>query len=73
MRIFRIKPNLYANSKNFISMMLSFLKVGTIGFGGGAALIPVIEQEIVGKKNMNDDQLYLSQFCEEVGFDCFAY
>jgi len=54
-------------------MMLSFLKVGTMGFGGGAALIPVIEQEIVGNKNMNDDQLHLSQFCEEVGFDCFAY
>ena len=30
--------------------MLSFLKVGTIGFGGGAALIPVIETELVENK-----------------------
>ena len=30
--------------------MLSFLKVGTIGFGGGAALIPVIEEELVEQK-----------------------
>ena len=30
--------------------MLSFLKVGIIGFGGGAALIPVIETEIVENK-----------------------
>ena len=35
--------------KNFINVMLSFLKVGTIGFGGGAALIPVIEDELVTK------------------------
>ena len=30
--------------------MLSCLKVGTIGFGGGMALIPVIEREFVGNK-----------------------
>ena len=31
-------------------MILSFLKVGVIGFGGGAALIPVIEDEVVQNK-----------------------
>jgi len=34
---------------NFINVILSFLKVGLIGFGGGAALIPVIEDELVQK------------------------
>jgi len=33
--------------KNFISIMLSFLISGIIGFGGGAALIPVLERELV--------------------------
>jgi len=36
--------------KNAIIVALSFLKIGTIGIGGGAALIPVIEEELVGNK-----------------------
>ena len=35
---------------NFLRVMLSFMKVGAIGFGGGAALIPVIETELVENK-----------------------
>ena len=35
---------------NALTVMLVFLKVGTISFGGGAALIPVIERELVGNK-----------------------
>ena len=34
---------------NFLTVILSFLKVGIMGFGGGAALIPVIENEVVQK------------------------
>lgn len=30
------------------SIFLSFLKVGTFGYGGGPALIPLIEKEVVG-------------------------
>ena len=33
-----------------ITVMLSFFKMGLISFGGGSALIPVIENEIVEKK-----------------------
>ncbi|MCL2666074.1 MAG: chromate transporter, partial [Defluviitaleaceae bacterium] len=29
------------------NVLLSFLKIGAVGFGGGAALIPVIESELV--------------------------
>ena len=36
--------------QNFLSVMLAHLKIGTIGFGGGAALIPVIEKELVENK-----------------------
>lgn len=35
---------------DYVSVMLSFLKMGVISFGGGSALIPVIEDEIVEKK-----------------------
>jgi chromate transporter len=38
------------NKKNFLNVMLSFLKIGAIGFGGGSALIPVIEREVVENK-----------------------
>ena len=37
-----------------LQVILSFLKVGTIGFGGGAALIPVIEKEIVENRGWVD-------------------
>ena len=36
--------------KNFLAVILSFLKLGTIAFGGGAALIPAIEKELVENK-----------------------
>jgi chromate transporter len=32
---------------NALQVMLSFLKVGAFGFGGGAALVPIIEKELV--------------------------
>lgn len=34
------------------SFIFSMLKVGVIGFGGGNALIPVLEQEVVKEKNL---------------------
>ncbi len=41
-----------------LKTMLSFLKIGSIGFGGGSALIPVIENEIVKKKQILPEQKY---------------
>lgn len=35
---------------NIKALIISMLKVGIIGFGGGNALIPVIEQETVTEK-----------------------
>ena len=34
------------------SLILSMVKVGMIGFGGGNALIPVMEQEVVKEKEL---------------------
>jgi len=44
--------------KSFFSLLFSFLKVGFIGFGGGSALIPVIEDEIVAKKKLLKEEDY---------------
>ncbi len=46
---------------NFLRLLLSMLKIGVIGFGGGSALIPVIEDEVVtgqkliSKKDYDED------------------
>ena len=52
--------------KKFISMTMTMLKIGFIGFGGGSALIPVIEDEVVEKdkivseEEFNDDVMIAS-------------
>lgn len=38
----------------------SMLKVGTIGFGGGSALIPVMEKELVEQRRMLDEKTFTS-------------
>lgn len=42
-----------------VEVLLSFLKIGVIGFGGGSALIPVIEKEVVEEKKWIDDEEFL--------------
>lgn len=39
-----------------LTIFLRFLKIGIIGFGGGSALIPVIEKEIVGQNAMEEKE-----------------
>ena len=34
-------------AKKVSGLMMSMFKIGCIGFGGGSALIPVIEREVV--------------------------
>jgi len=43
---------------NFVTVMLSFFKMGLISFGGGSALIPVIENEVVEKKKWVDKKSF---------------
>ena len=42
-----------------LSIFNTFLKVGVIGFGGGSALIPVVEKEVVDHKKWFTDEEYL--------------
>ena len=37
------------HKKGFWKLLQSILKISLLGFGGGSALIPVIEEEVVGK------------------------
>ena len=39
-------------------MITTMLKIGFIGFGGGTALIPVIEEEIVEKNKVVTEEQY---------------
>ncbi len=41
------------------SIFLRFLKIGMIGFGGGSALIPVVEKEIVGEGKPISEEAYV--------------
>ena len=48
-----------ANKKGMLKAIIgSFLKVGFIGFGGGSALIPIIEKEVVIEKGLIDEETY---------------
>lgn len=44
--------------KKGFGWLLSFLKIGLIGFGGGTSLIPVIEQEMVEQKKLVSKEDY---------------
>ncbi|MBQ8663914.1 MAG: chromate transporter [Eubacterium sp.] len=44
--------------KKGFAWLLSFFKIGLIGFGGGTTLIPVIEQEMVDNKKMVSKEDY---------------
>ena len=47
------KISMTKSMKQFGQFLLSMLRVGCIGFGGGSALIPVIEKEIVEKQGLD--------------------
>ena len=44
--------------KKLLKLIQSFLKVGIIGFGGGSALIPIIEKEVVEDKKLLPEAEY---------------
>lgn len=48
-----IRKELYTIMRQLISTMF---KIGAIGFGGGTALIPVIEEEVVNNKLVDEDE-----------------
>ena len=48
--------------KKLLDLFLIFLKLGTFTFGGGFAMIPLIEEEIVHKKKWADQQEIIDVF-----------
>lgn len=44
------------------NLFLTFLKIGTFTFGGGYAMIPLIEDEIVNRKKWLTEQEFTDQF-----------
>ena len=44
--------------KKLVQMLVSMNKIGLIGFGGGNALIPVIQQEVVEEKGFITGEEY---------------
>jgi chromate transporter len=40
--------------KNFIELFVTFLRLGVLTFGGGYAMIPVVERELINKKGWTD-------------------
>ena len=43
---------------NMKKLLLTMLKIGCIGFGGGTALVPVIESEVVYENKLIDREEY---------------
>jgi chromate transporter len=47
------------NRPGIIAIFLTFFKIGTVGFGGGPALISIIKQEIVDKKKWISEDYFV--------------
>lgn len=47
------------NKISLFKIIFSFIKIGTIGFGGGSALIPVVEKEVVTEKGWINEEKYI--------------
>lgn len=41
-----------------VAQLLSMLKVGLIGFGGGSALIPLVDDELVRRRKVLDERTF---------------
>ena len=47
-----------SDRKKELGLMVSMLKIGCVGFGGGSALIPVIEKEVVEEQGLVQKEEY---------------
>lgn len=48
--------------KELLDMYLSFFRIGAFTFGGGYAMLPIIQEEIVNKKNWASDEEILDYY-----------
>ncbi len=52
------KDNRHEKKRNMKALLSTMFKIGCIGFGGGTALVPVIESEVVYEKKLVDKEEY---------------
>lgn len=48
--------------KELLELYFTFAKIGSITFGGGYAMLPILQREIVEKKHWEDDETLLDYF-----------
>lgn len=70
---------LYINMEKLLKMFFSFFKIGAFTFGGGYAMIPLIEEEVVNKNKWIEkeefmDMLVISQsFPGALAINCSTF
>lgn len=52
------KDNRHEKKRNMKELLVTMFKIGCIGFGGGTALVPVIESEVVYEKRLVNKEEY---------------
>ena len=52
------KDSRHEKKRNMKKLLATMFKIGCIGFGGGTALVPVIESEVVYEKKLIDKEEY---------------
>ena len=52
------KDSRHEKKRNMKELLATMFKIGCIGFGGGTALVPVIESEVVYEKKLIDKEEY---------------
>ena len=64
----KIKPNAVPLSmKGMKEAFLTFFKIGIVTFGGGYAMIPMIEEEVVNKHHWTSKEELLDLICTTLG------
>ena len=58
----------YSVMKKYIGLFLTMLKIGVFTFGGGYAMIALLENEFVEKKKY----IQKDEFLDMVAYHCFA-
>ncbi len=48
--------------KNIINLFLAFAKIGAVTFGGGYAMLPILQRDIVGKYHWATDEELMDYF-----------
>ena len=61
--------------KELFTIFFAMMKIGAFTFGGGYAMIALLENEFVGKRGWleKDIALYSEEYCSPIGIYSIAY